>query len=104
MDNEELLRCLQQHVEHGEITTYRNLSVWAYGHRLGTQSISAMLKAAVRRGPNNSTWTNRVVGHNGSIQNVNGQLDQLLLRESVPIRDRRVLMQQATVIQPEPGA
>ncbi len=100
MDSRELLNCLQRHIDLGMVTTYGNLSDWAYAHRRGAQAISSMLKAIVSRDIQNAVWTNRVVGSNGRIQNVNGQLDQLL-RENVPIASDKVLMSQADVVQLE---
>lgn len=73
----DLLAHLKVVVPAGSVTSYKALSQHFYGHDNGTQAIASMLKAAVAADAHHATWTNRVVGADGSIVDVNGQADQL---------------------------
>ncbi len=73
----DLLAHLKVVVPAGSVTSYKALSRHFYGHDNGTQAIASMLKAAVAADAHNATWTNRVIGADGSIVDVNGQADQL---------------------------
>jgi hypothetical protein len=73
----DLLAHLKVVVPSGSITSYKVLSRHFYGHDNGTQAIASMLKAAVAADASHILWTNRVVGADGSIVDVNGQAAQL---------------------------
>lgn len=86
----DLLNYLQGNVQAGTVTTYKRLSEYFYGHPGATQAIISMLKAAVANDLSNSLWTNRVVGADGKVVDVNGQKAQLL-KEGVVMRDNKIL-------------
>ncbi|WP_421354307.1 hypothetical protein [Aeromonas veronii] len=73
----DLLAHLKVVVPAGSVTSYKALSRHFYGHDNGTQAIASMLKAAVAADAHHATWTNRVIGADGSIVDVNGLADQL---------------------------
>lgn len=73
----DLLAHLNVVVPAGSVTSYKVLSRHFYGHDNGTQAIASMLKAAVAADVRHAIWTNRVVGADGSVVDVNGQADQL---------------------------
>ena len=77
MEWESLLTKLKSEVETGEVTTYKELSLWAFEKPFGTQAVVAMLKAAVNADSSNAIYTNRVVPESGKIADVNGQGNQL---------------------------
>ncbi|NRF14107.1 DUF429 domain-containing protein [Vibrio coralliilyticus] len=86
---QQLLMYLKKHVGQGSVTTYKRLSEHFYNHPQATKAIVAMLKAAVADDFSNSQWTNRVVGSNGNVVDVNGQKDQLV-REGITLKYGRV--------------
>ncbi|OCA62993.1 hypothetical protein A9R10_08115 [Aeromonas piscicola] len=73
----DLLAHLKVVVPAGSLTSYKALSRHFYGHDNGTQAIASMLKATVAADAHHATWTNRVIGADGSVVDVNGQADQL---------------------------
>lgn len=94
---------LVDRVPAGSVTTYGEVSLWVYGNGRSAPAIVSMLNAAVRDSSSNARYTNRVVSKDGNIVDVNGQLDQLV-REGVPIRDKRVILSQANVVCLKGGA
>ncbi len=97
IDSLELLRHLVRHVPAGTVTTYGELSTWAFGNAGASQAIVAMLNAAVRVRQSHAEYTNRVVRKDGGVVDVNGQLDQLL-REGIRISNGKVDMKRTTVV------
>lgn len=84
---EQLLDRLKQTVPAGSLTSYKALSEHFYGHPNGTQAVVAMLNAAVAADKHNAQWTNRVIGADGKIVDVNGQASQLKLEGwSLPVK------------------
>jgi len=77
LDYKQLLGLLVDKVPKGTITTYGELSHWAYGDSGRAPAIVAMLNGAVRSNGANAIYTNRVVSKTGKIVGVNGQLEQL---------------------------
>lgn len=85
MDYQKLLGLLVDKVPKGTITTYGDLSHWAYGDSGKALAIVAMLNGAVASNAANAIYTNRVVSKSGKIVDVNGQLEQLK-REGIVIK------------------
>lgn len=96
MSQGEILEFLQTRVGRGVVTTYRELSLFAYGHTQGAQAVGSMLRAIVARDADASIWTNRVVAIDGSAR-VAGQLEQLI-DEQVPVRNGRVSVDEADFV------
>lgn len=103
MEYVQLLDLLMDRVPDGSLTTYGELSVWAYGNPRAAQAIVAMLNAAVRMSSSNARYTNRVVSKNGAIADVNGQLNQLR-REGIRIVEGKVDMRNSNIIRFDVGA
>lgn len=97
MNYEDVLTKLSAEVPAGKVTTYKELSLWAYGHPTGTQAIVSMLKAAVNENPENAIITNRVIPESGRLADPNGQLAQLS-KEGISVVDGVVSMQDAKVV------
>ena len=87
---EDLLEILKCHVGPGKVTTYADLSVWAYGRPDRSFFIVAMLKAAAKRGY--FELTNRVVSNDGGCGAADKMYDQSaqLRLEGVPFTGDRV--------------
>lgn len=97
MNYADILNKLSVEVPSGKVTTYKELSMWAYEHPKGTQAIVSMLKAAVNDDSVNAILTNRVVPESGRLADPNGQITQLS-NEGVPIVKGVVTMQHAKVV------
>ena len=81
---EQLVAILRKHVGPGQVTTYKECSLWAFDHSDGGNSVRAMLEAAAKRG--HQVLTNRVVftdGSCGAADQAYGQAAQLRA-EGVP--------------------
>ncbi len=76
-ESADILSLLMDRVPAGSLTTYGDLSAWAFGNTGSAQAIVAMLNAAVNANAANAVYTNRVVKKDGTIVDVNGQLNQL---------------------------
>jgi len=83
MDWKKLLLTLRDCVPDGKVTTYGNLSDWAFGNTGAANAIVAMLNAAVNADNENKLWTNRVVNQQGGITQLNNAREQLT-GEKVP--------------------
>ncbi|HDM8070308.1 TPA: MGMT family protein [Vibrio harveyi] len=81
---QEILHLLQQSVPEGTITTYGDLSLKFYGHKVGGQAIGTMLGTAVERDSRNVRFTNRVIRNDGQ-----------LIKEGIPLKDGRVDLSKA---------
>lgn len=97
MDWREVLLKLKSVVPAGTVTTYKELSLWAFDKPTGTQAIVAMLKAAVNANIENAIFTNRVIPETGKLADPNGQISQLE-QEDVPIKNGTVNLKTAKVI------
>ncbi len=97
MNHADILTKLSAEVPAGKVTTYKELSLWAFKHPTGTQAIVSMLKAAVTESSENAILTNRVVPESGRLADPNGQITQLS-KEGIPIFDGVVSMQGAKVV------
>lgn len=97
MNWESLLEKLKASVNHGEVTTYRALALWAFGNPQGTQAVVAMLNAAVANNFHNSLFTNRVIPESGVLADVNGQSSQLM-NEGITIKKGKVVMSQIKIV------
>ena len=60
----QLLAILRAHVGPGRVTTYRQCSLWAFGHVNGGSAVRSMLEANAQQG--HFELTNRVVAIDGS--------------------------------------
>jgi len=69
-------------VEHGEVTTYGDLSELFYDHRGGAQSIGSMLKKWVDDEPD-TNLTHRVVKDDGTVADVGLHFEKLQ-KDGVP--------------------
>lgn len=87
---EDLLEILKCHVGPGKVTTYADLSVWAYGRPDRNSPIVSMLTAAAKRGY--FELTNRVVSNDGGCGAADKMYDQSaqLRLEGVPFTGDRV--------------
>jgi len=97
MNYADVLTKLSAEVPAGKVTTYKELSLWAYQHPTGTQAIVSMLKAAVSENSVNAILTNRVVPESGCLADPNGQVTQLS-KEGVPVVDGVGSMLDAKVV------
>lgn len=93
---EDLIAELKRSLPAGKVTSYRNLSIWAYGNPYGTRSIVALLRNAVEEHHADALWANRVVTRDGQVHDLL-QLKQLR-EEGVPTIDKRVDMGRAEVV------
>ncbi|WP_047042320.1 hypothetical protein [Vibrio mexicanus] len=94
---EQLLNQLKSKVPAGAITTYGELSDYLLGHRMGGQSIRAMLEAAVNADYSNSRFTNRVIYTDGRVANVHGQSYQLEA-EGFTIIENRIDLSKVNIV------
>lgn len=97
MNWEDALIKLKNDVPPGKVTTYKEMSMWAFGKSMGTQAVVAMLKAAVNSDASNSRLTNRVIPETGKLADPNGQIAQLS-DEGIPIQSGVVDMTRAYVV------
>lgn len=91
---QEILHLLQLSVPEGTITTYGDLSLKFYGHKVGGQAIGTMLGTAVERDSRNVRFTNRVIRNDGQLIKHNEQASQLI-KEGIPLKDGRVDLSKA---------
>jgi alkylated DNA nucleotide flippase Atl1 len=91
MKSEDLLSHLIETVGYGKLTTYGDLSTWAYGNSNRGPAIVSMLNGIVAREASNSIYTNRVVGKTGKVVDVNSQHAQLS-SEGHSIQDDRIFL------------
>ncbi|MAI36177.1 hypothetical protein GTH32_17630 [Alteromonas sp. 345S023] len=97
MNWEDTLIKIQNDVPPGKVTTYKEIALWAFGNPMGTQAVTAMLKAAVSAEPTNALLTNRVIPESGKLADPNGQVSQLL-DEGVPMHNGVVDMKRASIV------
>ena len=97
MNYADILTKLNAEVPAGKVTTYKELSLWAYEHPNGTQAVVSMLNAAVNESSENALLTNRVVPESGRLADPNGQITQLS-KDGVPVVGGVVSMQDAKVV------
>lgn len=95
-----LLKLLRENLPAGRVTTFRNLSIWAFGHPHSAQTLAARLRTAVEAHYADAPFANRVVTRDGRVH-MHEQLIQLGL-EGVPLDGDRVDMAQAEVVSWEP--
>ena len=98
---QQLVVLLAQAVPAGAITTYAEVSDWAYGRRNLNQPVGALLRGAANHGF--TELTNRVVGTDGTFASLpegTAQQEAQLRAEGVPfIAAGQVDMVRATVVQ-----
>jgi alkylated DNA nucleotide flippase Atl1 len=98
---QQLVVLLAQAVPAGAVTTYAEVSDWAYGRRNLNQPVSALLRGAASHGF--TELTNRVVGADGKLASLPGgaaQQEVQLRTEGVPFMGPgQVNMIRATVVQ-----
>jgi alkylated DNA nucleotide flippase Atl1 len=102
MNWQELLTELKNSVPKGKVTSYKELSLWAFGKPSASQAISAMLKAAVNSEPSNALYTNRVISDSGAMADPNGQIAQLT-QEGIPVENNVVVMAETDVVRFAPA-
>jgi alkylated DNA nucleotide flippase Atl1 len=83
---DDLVQVLLNKVKPGSVTTYAEVSQWAYGVRTRNQPVRSLLRAAVAKG--HQTLTNRVVKTSGELASLPegaGQQLAQLQAEGVPV-------------------
>lgn len=82
---QDLVEVLHRYVPSGSVTTYAEVSRWAYGVSNRNQPVRSLLVGAKNNG--HQKLTNRVVGADGHLANLpgdNGQQRQQLVAEGIP--------------------
>ena len=82
---QDLVSVLQTKLPEGRVTTYAEVSEWAYGNRTSNQPVGSLLRGASNNGY--KTLTNRVVGTDGALAALPGgnqQQQEQLLAEGIP--------------------
>ena len=84
MNWKELIDVLEQQVPTGSITTYNQVSLWAYGMPIWDRPVHRMIRCARNNGFH--TLTNRVVGSGGKLAFLPDRSEQQLqlLNEGIP--------------------
>ena len=71
---QDLVAVLSQNVTHGKITTYAEVSEWAFGIRTRNQPVRSLLHGASNNG--HRELTNRVIRSNGTFAELPEGVDQ----------------------------